>query len=136
MASETITQEKGKISFVWGAISADNLSKDASVSYEIGQSGDTLSSMRDIVHVLEDAGSIVSTITITIPKGAPEIIDIDAQVLTKTPYPLLVRDDGIGMTVGMSSSICTQVAMSDSTGSSDLETISYSFKGNIFRAAI
>ena len=136
MASETITQVKGQLSFIWGVISVSNLSKDASVSYDIGQNGDTVSSIRDIVHILEDAGSIISTITINIPKGAPEIILLDTQILTKTPYPLLVRDDGINMTVGMASAICTQVAMSDSTGGSDLELITYTFKGNIFRAAI
>ncbi len=136
MAGETLTQVKGQLSFIWGTISVFNLSKDASVTYDIGQSGDTLSSMTDIVHVLEDAGSIVSTITITIPKGAPEIALLDAQILTKTPYPLLVKDDGIGYTVGMSSTICTQVALSDSTGASDMETKTYSFKGSIFQAAI
>lgn len=136
MASESLTQVKGQLSFIWGVISVFNLSKDASVTYDIGQNGDTLSSMTDIVHVLEDAGSIVSTITIAIPKGAPEIALLDAQILTKTPYPLLVKDDGIGYTVGMASAICTQVALSDSTGASDMEVKSYSFKGSIFQAAI
>jgi hypothetical protein len=136
MASETITQIKGDLSFVYGVVSAFNLSKDASITYEIGQSGDTFSSMRDIVHVLEDAGSIVSTVTITLPKGAPEIVLLDALILTKTPYPLLVRDNGIGMTAGMASAICTQIAMSDTTGNAEMETISYSFKGSLFRAAI
>jgi hypothetical protein len=136
MASETITQIKGDLSFVYGVVSAFNLSKDASITYEIGQSGDTFSSMRDIVHVLEDAGSIVSTVTITLPKGAPEIVLLDALILTKTPYPLLVRDNGIGMTAGMASAICTQIAMSDTTGNAEMEVISYSFKGSLFRAAI
>ena len=136
MASETITQVKGQLSVIWGATSMFNLSKDASVSYDIGQNGDTLSSMRDIVHVLEDAGSIVSTITVTVPKGASEITLLDEQILTSIAYPLLVRDEGIGYTIGMASAICSQVAISDSTGASDLETISYSFKGSIFRAAI
>ena len=136
MASETITQVKGQVSFVWGAISAFNLSKDAAVTYAIGQNGDTLSTVRDIVHVLEDAGSIVSIVTVTIPKGAPEIALIDAQILTKTPYPLLVRDEGIGYTIGMASAICSQVALSDTTGGSDAETVSFSFKGSIFKAAI
>jgi hypothetical protein len=136
MASETITQIKGQLSVIWGATSIFNLSKDASVSYDIGQNGNTMSSMRDIVHVLEDASSIVSTITINIPKGASEIALLDAQMLTQTPYPLLVRDNGIGMTVAMASAICTQVAMSDSTGASDLELITYSFQGNVFRAAL
>jgi hypothetical protein len=136
MASETITQIKGDLSFVWGVESVFNLSKDASITYEIGANGDTFSSIRDIVHVLEDGGSIVSTVTITIPKGAPEIGRIDALVLTKIPYPMLVRDAGIGMTAGMASAICTQVAMSNTTGTSEMETIAFSFKGSLFRAAL
>lgn len=136
MASQTITQVKGQVSFVWGVSQVFNLSKDASISYEIGANGDTVGSIRDVVHVLEDAGSIVSTITITLPKGAPEIAGIDALILTRIPYPLLVRDSGIGYSVAMTSAVCSQVALSDTTGASDAETTSYSFKGNLFKTEL
>ena len=136
MASQAITQIKGDLSFVYGAVPVFNLSKEASISYDIGANGDTFSSLNDVVHVLESKGSIISTITITIPLGAPEIILLDLELLTGIPAPLLVRDNGIGMTVAMASSSCSQVAMSDSTGGSEMETISYSFKGNLFRAAL
>jgi len=136
MANETITQVKGQVSFVWGVVQGFNLSKDASISYELGASGDTLSSLNDVVHIVESKGSIVSTITITLPKGAPEIAEIDALLLTNTPYPLLVRDEGIGYSVAMASANCSQISLSDTTGGSDIETISYAFKGNLFKAEI
>ena len=136
MANETITQVKGQVSFVWGVVQAFNLTKDASISYELGQSGDTLSSLNDVVHILESEGSIVSTITITIPKGAPEIAEIETSMLAKIPYPLLVRDDGIGYSVAMASANCTQISLSDTTGGSDMETQSFAFKGNLFKAEI
>ena len=136
MASQAITQIKGQTSFVFGAVPVFNLSKDASISYEIGQSGDTLSSLNDVVHVLESKGSVISTITITIPKGAPEIALLDNELQSGLPAPLLVRDDGIGYTVAMASASVSQVALSDTTGGSDMETISYSFKGNLFRASL
>ena len=136
MASKTITQVKGDVSFVWGASQAFNLSKDAAISYEIGANGDTLGALKDVVHVLEDSGSIVSKVTVTFPKGAPEIAEIDALLLTRIPYPLLVRDSGIGYTVAMTSAICSQVALSDTTGGSDMETTSYTFSGNLFKAEL
>lgn len=136
MAAESITQIKGQTSFVYGAVPVFNLSKDASISYDIGASGDTFSSLNDVVHVIESKGSVISTITITIPKGAPEIILLDAELQAGIPAPLLVRDDGIGYTVAMASASCSQVALSDTTGDSTMETISYSFKGNLFRASI
>ena len=136
MASQTITQIKGDLSFVYGAVPVFNLSKEASISYDIGANGDTFSSLNDVVHVIESKGSIISTITITIPLGAPEIILLDAEVQMGVPAPLLVRDNGIGMTIAMASASCSQIAMSDTTGDSTLQTISYSFKGSLFRAAL
>ena len=136
MASQTITQAKGQIAFIYGVVSAFNLSKDSSVSYEVGATGETYGSLNDIVHVFESAGSIVSTITITLPKGAPEIAQLDLLILTKTPYPLFVRDDGIGYTVGMASAACSQITLSDSTGDNTMETVSYSFRGNLAKAEI
>jgi len=134
--AETVTQVKGQVAFIWGAIPVVNLTKDASITYDIGQSGEVLSSLNDVVHVMESRGSIVSTITITLPKGTSEILLIDAQILSNTPFPLLIRDEGIGMSVAMASASCTQIAMSDTTGGSEIETISYSFKGNLSRAAL
>lgn len=136
MANETVTQVKGQIAFVWGAVSVVNLTKDASITYDIGQSGDVLSTLNDVVHIMESRGSIVSTITITLPKGTSEIALLDALILTNTPYPLLVRDSGMNMSVAMASASCTQIAMSDTTGTSDLESISYSWKGNMTRVAL
>jgi hypothetical protein len=136
MASNAITQAKGQVSFVFGTVPVFNLSKDASISYDIGQSGDTYSSLNDVVHVLESVGSVISTITVTIPKGAPEIALLDLELQSRVPAPLLVRDDGIGYTVAMASASCSQVALSDTTGGSEMETVSYSFKGNLFRATI
>lgn len=136
MAAESITQVKGQVSFVYGTVPVFNLSKEASISYDLGQSGDTFSSLNDVVHVLESQGSIISTITITIPKGAPEIALLDAELLTRIPAALLVRDDGIGYTVAMASASCSQVALSDTTGDSTMETVSYAFKGNLFRASL
>lgn len=134
MAAETITQSKGQVGFVYGAVSAFNLTKDASISYEVGASGETYGSLNEVVHVFESAASIVSTITITLPKGAPEIAALDLLLLTRTPYPLLVRDDGIGYSVAMASAACSQVSLSETTGDNTLESISYAFKGNLVRA--
>jgi hypothetical protein len=136
MANETVTQVKGQIAFVWGAIPVVNLTKEASITYEVGQSGDVLSTLNDVVHIMESRGSIVSGITITLPKGTSEIALIDAQILANTPFPLLVRDAGLKTSVAIASASCTQIAVSDSSGDSSIETISYTFKGNMTRVAL
>lgn len=136
MANETVTQVKGQIAFVWGAIPVVNLTKEASITYDIGQSGDVTSTLNDIVHIIESRGSIVSSITITLPKGTSEIALIDAQILSNTPFPLLIRDEGLSTSVAMASASCTQTALSDSSGDSTVETISYTFRGNITRVAL
>ena len=136
MAAQPITQVKGEVTFVWGTLSAINLTKDASIAYDIGANGETYGSLKDVVHVIESSGSIISTITITLPKGAPEIGAIDTLVATQTPYPILVRDDGVGYTVGMVSAICTQVSLTETTGDNTLESVSYAFKGNLVKTEL
>lgn len=134
--AETITQVKGKLVVAYGAVVISNLAETGSISYDIGANGQTISAMKDIVHVLKDKGSIVSTITVSIPKGAPEIALLDAEILTEIPLPLLVRDDGIGATIAMVSSICSQIALDDTTGDTSAEMMQYSFSGNLTRAAL
>ena len=134
--AQTITQVKGRLVVAYGAVIISNLAETGSVSYDIGANGQTVSAMKDIVHVLKDKGSIVSTITVSIPKGAPEIALLDAQIATEIPLPLLVRDDGIGQTVAMASAICSQVALDDTTGDTSAEMTQYSFMGNLTRAAL
>lgn len=136
MAAEAITQSKGQVSFLYGVVSCDNLIKENAITYDIGQNGDTVSSLRSVIHLFEDGGSIVSTITVTMPKNSPEILALEALILTRTPYPLLIRDKGLSITVGMASAACSQIALSDTTGDSTVESISYSFKGNLFKAEI
>ena len=114
--AETVTQVKGQVAFIWGAIPVVNLTKDASITYDIGQSGEVLSSLNDVVHVMESRGSIVSTITITLPKGTSEILLIDAQILSNTPFPLLIRDEGIGMSRKGQPSSCVDAASETSHG--------------------
>ena len=134
--AETITQVKGKLVVAYGAVVISNLAETGSVSYDIGANGQTVSAMKDIVHVLKDKGSIVSTITVSIPKGAPEIPLLDAEIASETPFPLLVRDDGIGQTVALVSAICSQIALDDTTGDTSAEMMQYSFSGNLTRAAL
>lgn len=134
--AQTITQVKGKIVVAYGAVTVSNLNESGSISYDIGANGQTVSAMKDIVHVLKDKGSIVSTITISIPKGAPEIVLLDAQIAAEIPLPLMVRDDGIGQTVAMASAICSQVAMDDTSGDTSAEFMQYSFMGNLVRVAL
>lgn len=136
MPAETITQIKGRLVVAYGAVTVNNLAETGSVSYDIGANGQTVSAMKDIVHVLKDKGSIVSTITVSIPKGAPEIVLLDAQIATDIPLPLLIRDDGIGQTVAMASAICSQIALDDTTGDTSAEMIQYSFMGNLTKVAL
>jgi hypothetical protein len=136
MPAQTITQVKGRQVVAYGAVTINNLSETGSISYDIGSNGTTVSAMKDIVHVLKDKGSIVSTITVSVPKGAPEIALLDAIIATQIPYPFLVRDDGIGETVAMASAICSQIALDDTTGDESAEMMQYSFMGNLTRAAL
>lgn len=134
--SQTISQIKGDVSFIYGALPVTNLVKEASITYDIGQRGTTVGALKDVIHIVESSGSIVSTVTITVPKNAPEVAILNGILLANTPLPLLIRDDGLNMTVGMSSANCSQIALSDTTGDSTVETISYSFMGNLSLASI
>jgi hypothetical protein len=136
MPAQTITQIKGRSIVAYGAVTVNNLAETGSISYDIGANGQTVSAMKDIIHVLKDKGSIVSTITISIPKGAPEIAMLDAAIATDIPYPLLIRDDGIGQTVGMASAICSQLAFDDTSGDPSAEMDQYAFMGNLSRVAL
>jgi len=131
-----ITQVKGRTVAVWGAIAIPNLDKEDSIAYDIGQSGDTYGTLNSVVHVIESAGSVISTVTIKIPKGSPEFALITAQAKTGATPPLIIRDSGIGLSAGMASANMTQMSLTSTTGDSTKETVSFSFKGNLALVAV
>jgi hypothetical protein len=131
-----ITQVKGKTVAVWGAIAIPNLDKEDSIAYDVGQSGDTYGTLNSVVHVIESAGSVISSVTIKIPKGSPEFALISAQAATGSTPPLIIRDSGVGLTAGMESANMTQVALTSTTGDSTKETASFTFKGNLALVAV
>lgn len=129
--AQDISQVKGTTVVIWGAISFANLDKEDAVTYDVGDRGDSFGSLKSIVHVMQEAGSIVSTITVKVPKGAPETAAMLLAVASQIPYPLVVRDSGIGLNVGMLTANATQIAPSSSTGDNSKETLSFAFKGNL-----
>ena len=54
-----------------------------------------------------------------------------AIVDTGIPQPLVINDAGLGVKVVFAEAIGTSLEISNSTGSSDIETVTFKFKGNL-----
>ena len=123
-------QTKGLISFVYGGVTIKGLA-ESSLTYDVGERGDTLSALDAVVHIKRNKNAIVTGITANIVKGTTGLNALLAQVQSDINYPLTVNDEGMGLKGAMASANSTQIAISDSTGTADVETVSITFKGNL-----
>lgn len=123
-------QTKGLISFVYGGVTLKGLAEN-SLTYDIGERGDTLSATDTVVHIKRNKNAVVTGITANIVKGTTGLNALLAQVQSDINYPLTVNDEGMGLKGAMASANSTQIAISDSTGTADVETVSVTFKGNL-----
>ena len=123
-------QTKGLISFVYGGVTIKGLA-ESSLTYDIGESGDTVSATDAVVHIKRNKNAVVTGITANIVKGTTGLNALLALIQTDINYPLTVNDEGVGLKGAMASANSTQIALSDSSGGTDVETASFTFKGNL-----
>ena len=123
-------QQKGNISFVWGGIPIKGLA-EGSITYEVGELGDTLSASDTVVHLKRNKAAIVSGVTANVVKGTPGLNALLLLIQTEVNAPLVVNDKGVGLSTTMASANATTIAIGDSSGASDIETYSFTFKGNL-----
>ena len=123
-------QTKGLISFVYGGIAIKGLA-EGSLTYDIGERGDTISALDTVVHIKRNKNAIVTGITANIVKGTTGLNALLALVQTDINYPLTLNDEGMGFKGAMASANSMQISLSDSSGASDVETVSITFKGNL-----
>lgn len=123
-----VNQVKGDVSFVFSGISIENLAED-SISYDIGELGDTLSALDVIVHLRKNPNSVITTITANVVKGAENLNELLVAFTTGTPAPITIKDGD--RTFVMKSANPTQITSSNTTGGNDIETYSFIFKGKL-----
>ena len=123
-------QIKGLISFVYGGVTIKGLA-EGSLTYDIGERGDTVSATDTVVHIKRNKNAVVTGITANIVKGTIGLNALLALIQTDVNYPLTVNDEGMGFKGAMASANSTQIALSDSSGGADVETVSVTFKGNL-----
>jgi len=123
-------QLKGLISFVYGGIPIKGLA-EGSITYDVGERGDSLSALDAVVHIKRNKNAIITAITANIVKGTEGLDALLLQIQTDVNFPLTINDEGLGFKGFMASANPTQIAIGDSTGSSDVETVSVTFKGNL-----
>jgi hypothetical protein len=123
-------QLKGLVSFVYGGIAIKGLA-ETSITYDLGEYGDTLPSTDAVVHISLSGASIVTSLTINVVKGTEGLNDLLSLIQAKTNPPLVVNDTGIGLKGTMPSANMTTIAISDSTNTNDVESYSFTFKGNL-----
>lgn len=123
-------QEKGNISFVWGGVPIKNLA-ESSITYDIGELGDTVSAADAIVHLRRNPNSVVTGITANITKGTEGLNALLLAVKVGIPSPLTLNDSGMGAKLAMLSANATQVGIGDSSGGNDVEDYAFTFKGNL-----
>ena len=123
-------QTKGLISFVYGGVTLKGLA-EGSLTYDVGERGDTLSALDTVVHIKRNKNAIVTGITANIVKGTSGLNDLLVLIQSDINHPLTINDEGMGLKGAMASANSTQIAISDSSGAADVETISVTFKGNL-----
>jgi hypothetical protein len=126
-------QSKGNISLIYGKdapVSIKGLAESA-ISYEIGELGDTIGSLTDVVHIVKSKGSVVSTITVNCLKNSTGLSDLLLLIQTGIPLPLTVKDNSMNVNIFMSEANPTSLTIGDSTGGTDAEEVGFVFKGNI-----
>jgi hypothetical protein len=75
--------------------------------------------------------AIVTGITANMVKGTSGLNTLLTLIQSEINYPLTVNDEGMGFKGAMASANSTQIALSDSSGTADVETVSVTFKGNL-----
>lgn len=125
-----VSQIKGNVGIAFGTIIIKNLAED-SITYDLPELGDTLSALDTVVHLRQNPASVVSGITVNIVKGSDSANQLVTAFNVGTPLPLTIKDDGNDLEIHSESMNPTQVAISNSTGGNDVETYSFTFKGNI-----
>jgi len=128
--SDGIIQSKGGVSVVYGAFVATNL-KESSISYDIGEIGDVVSSLDAVVHLRKNKNAVVSSVTINIVKGAKGLNTLLALIATDVPYPMVINDKNLNVKLVFESASATQISIDDTSGSTDVEGLSFQFKGNL-----
>ncbi len=123
-------QLKGAVSFVYGAIAIKGLA-ESSITYDIGELGDSVSSFDAIVHVKRNKLAVLSSVTINVVKGTEGLDALLLQIQSDINFPLSINDTGTGFVGGMPSANATQISVGDSSGDSSVETYSFTFKGNL-----
>lgn len=121
-------QTKGLVSIVWSGIPITGLAETA-VSYDVGERGDTMSAADTVVHIQRNPNSVVSTVTVNVPKGTSNLNTILLAIQAGIPSPLTINDEGVGGRLFMASANPTQITIGDSTGGTDAEEYSFAFKG-------
>lgn len=124
------TQTKGLISFVWAGIQIKGLA-EGSITYDVGERGDTLSASDTVVHVKRNKNAIVTAITANIVKGTENLDELLLTIQTDINAPLTLNDEGMGFKGAMASANATQIGIGDSSGATDVETYSITLKGNL-----
>jgi len=123
-------QTKGLISFVYGGVAIKGLA-ESSLTYDVGERGDTLSALDAVVHISRNKNAVVTGITANIVKGTTGLNALLVLIQSDVNYPLTVNDEGMGFKGAMASANSTQLAIGDTTGTADVETVSITFKGNL-----
>jgi len=123
-------QTKGLISFVYGGVAIKGLA-ESSLTYDIGERGDTLSATDAVVHIKRNKNAVVTAITANIIKGTEGLDALLLLIQSDINYPLTLNDEGTGVKGAMASANATQIALGDSSGGTDAETVSFTFKGNL-----
>lgn len=123
-------QLKGQISFVWGGIAIKGLA-EGSLTYEVGELGDTLSASDTIVHLKRNKAAVVTSVTANVVKGTEGLNDLLLAIQSEVNFPLVINDTGMGLSTAMASANATQITIGDSSGAADVETYSFVFKGNL-----
>ncbi len=128
--SSELLQKKGNFSFVFGTYTGRNLAESA-VSYDIGDIGEVLSAVDAVVHLRRNKNAIVSSVTINLVKGAEGVDSLLALIATDVPYPMVMNDPDNGVRLGFENASATQMGIGDNTGTNDVETLTFTFKGNL-----
>ena len=123
-------QGKGQVSFVYGGIAIKGLA-EGSLTYEIGELGDTIPASDVVVHIKRNKAAVVSAVTANIVKGTAGLNDLLLLIQSEVNVPLTINDTGMGTALAMPSANATRIAIGDSSGASDVEIYSFTFKGNL-----
>lgn len=125
-----MSQGKGLVAIVWGGVQLKGLAED-SITYDVGELGDSLNAADAVVHVRRNPNSVVTAVTVNVVKGTKGVDAILLLIAAGVPLPLTINDAGTGVKAAMLSANATTVGIGGSTGGNDVESNTFIFKGNL-----